>query len=217
MKKIIIVGAGGAGAEALMVLRRLPQVGEALGFADDNPALHSQRLHGVSVLGPIAEVVRRFAGETAVVFHCSVGRNAVRQRLVAVLGGAGLQAITLIDPSAVVASDAVIGVGSYIGPLAFVGPGSTVGCHVLVNTGASVGHDSQLGDYAQLCPGARLSGHTRLGEGAFVGSNGVTLPGIEVGEWATIAAGSVAMRQVPARATVIGVPGKILATPSPTV
>jgi serine acetyltransferase len=37
---------------------------------------------------------------------------------------------------------------------------------------------------------------------------------VKVGAWATIAAGSVATRHVPAGAVVIGVPGKVALTPN---
>lgn len=219
-RKLVIVGAGGAGVEALWVARRMnsaagPPVWDAIGFADDNPSLSGRTIAGLPVLGTPARIIQD-AGLKAF-FYCAIGNNRQRQRQAEFWEAAGWQGATLIDPTAVVAPSAEIGAGSYIAPLAFIGPEVVLGRHALINTGASVGHHTVAGDFTQLCPGGRLSGHTRLGEGAFVGSNAVTVPGATVGEWATVAAASLVVRDVPPRVTAIGVPAKILAPASPTV
>jgi hypothetical protein len=52
----------------------------------------------------------------------------------------------------------------------------------------------------------------QLGDGVYVGCNATILPEVTVGAWATIGAGSVAMRDVPAGATLMGVPGRVVLT-----
>ncbi len=210
MKRLIIAGAGGAGSEALLVASRMRGEWELIGFCDDSPRLKGAFLEGVPVIGGIMEAIERFGGEK-LWFHCAIGRNEARKRTAEKLEAGGFLPATLVDPTAVVAPTAVIGAGSYVGPFVFVGPGSRVGRHVLVNVTASVGHDSSVGDYCQVCPGARLSGGTVMGEGAFVGSNGVTVPLVRIGEWATLGASSLAARDVPPRVTSIGVPAAVRA------
>ena len=217
---LIIIGAGGAGLEALWVARR--QTGErggsvgwnVLGFADDKPSLRGVGFDGAEVLGSSTELIARFRGRT-VKFHCAIGNNRVRARIAALWEQAGFGAATLVDPTAVIAGSASIGLGCYIAPSAFIGPAARIGEHVLINVGASVGHHVQIGDFGQLSPGARLSGYTVAGAGVLFGSNAVTVPGIQVGEWATVAAASLAVRPVPAGGTALGVPAKILAAPTP--
>lgn len=186
---------------------------DILGFADDNPDLEGNLIEGLPVLGTVTQVMREF-GPTDYGFHCAIGKNQLRQNLAGVFERAGFEAVALIDPSAVIAETAQVGPGSYVGPLSIVAPHVRVGRHVLINVGASIGHHSRCADFTQVCPGARLSGHTHLAEGAFIGSNGVLAPGVSVGEWATVGAASLAARDVPARATALGVPAKILAVPT---
>ncbi len=196
--------------EALFVATRMEGQWEPIGFCDDAPGLKGTVVAGLSVLDGIDGVVARL-GAQGVWFHCAVGRNDQRKRIAERIETAGFQAATLVDPTAVLAPSAAVGAGTYVAPLAFVGPGAHVGRHVLVNVSASVGHHCTVGDFAQLCPGARLSGGATMGEGAFVGSNGVTVPLVRVGEWATLGAASLAVRDVPPRVTALGVPAAVRA------
>jgi acetyltransferase EpsM len=213
MTKLILIGAGGAGLEALLVARRAG-IWCVLGFADDNASLHLQTIEGVTVLGGIESVLQEYGG-TTVSFHCAVGRNSTRKLITERFEAKGFRPATLIDPSSVLAPSAAVGAGSYVGPHVFIGPFASVGRHCLINTGSSIGHHTSVGDYSQVCPGVRLSGHTTLSEGVFVGSNGVTVPGVKIGAWTTLGASSLALRDIPPNATAIGVPAKVLASPSP--
>jgi acetyltransferase-like isoleucine patch superfamily enzyme len=51
---------------------------------------------------------------------------------------------------------------------------------------------------------------TRVGKGASIGSNATILSGISIGAGAIVGAGAVVTRDVPARATVAGVPARTL-------
>lgn len=211
---LVIIGAGGAGCEALWVARRMGAQGtgmtyKVLGFSDDAPALAGTMVDGLPVLGPVARILAEYGGR-GVYFHCAIGNNGARKKVAEQFEAAGFVAATLIDPSAVVAETARIGAGTYVGPQSNVSPFAQVGRCVLINTQVSTGHHAQVGDFAQLCPGARVSGNCRVEEGAFVGSNAVIAPGAGIGAWATLGATSFAIKNVPAGATAVGNPARIV-------
>ena len=217
--KILIIGAGGAGVEALWVAQRMMAAGKAPfggihGFAADNTKLAGTVVEGFSVFGTVEQMLGEFSGGL-LRFHCAIGCNRHRRAIAALLEAQGWEAVSLADTSAIVAESAQVGLGTYIGPLSIIAPCVKLGRHVLVNVGASIGHHSHCADFSQACPGARISGHARLGEGAFVGSNGVVAPGVSVEEWATVGAASLAVRDVPPKATVLGVPARVLPLPNP--
>jgi len=220
-RPLIIIGAGGVGVEALWVARRMndAQIGvqdgdwQFIGFCDDNPSLSGSTVDGLKVLGTCQQFLRNWTGG-ALFFHCAVGNNRQREKLVKLFEFPGFHAATLVDPSAVVAESAHIGDGSYIGAFTVVAPSAVIGRHVLVNTSVGIGHHSKLGDFAQVCPGARINGGCVVGERAFIGSNASLHPGISIGEGASVGANSFAIRSVKPHFSVMGVPARIMSRPS---
>lgn len=99
-------------------------------------------------------------------------------------------------------------------------PGARIGRGVFIDHGMGVviGETAEVGDGCLLFKGVVLGGvsqervwrHPRLGRSVVVGSNACVLGAIEVGEGARIGSGSVVIRDVPAGATVVGVPGRIV-------
>lgn len=211
--ELIILGAGGAAAEAALVATRMRDPGwRLLGFADDK-IQSGTIVVGYPVLGSINSVLGARTGSPKCMFHIGIGSNDSRGMLALLGEQLGLVFATLVDPSAVIADSAILGDGSYVGPHAFIGPYARLGRHVLVNVHASVGHHAEIGDFSQLCPGARVSGKCRAGSHSFVGSNGVVAPGVVLGERAIVGASSLAVRDVPDNVTAVGVPAKVLAAP----
>ena len=80
----------------------------------------------------------------------------------------------------------------------------------ILNTGAVVEHDNHIGAAAHVAPLAALAGNVRVGARALVGVGSAIRPGITVGEDAVVGAGSAVVADVPAGATVGGVPARAL-------
>jgi len=69
-------------------------------------------------------------------------------------------------------------------------------------------HDSIMGDYSSLLPYVHVAGDCFIGERVFVGSGARILGGLTIGDDAVIGAGAVVTKDVPAGATVVGVPAR---------
>ena len=99
-------------------------------------------------------------------------------------------------------------------------PGARIGRRVFIDHGMGVviGETAEVGDDCLLYKGVVLGGtslargkrHPTLRRGVTVGSNACILGPIEIGEGARVGAGSVVVKPVPAEATVVGVPGRIV-------
>jgi serine O-acetyltransferase len=100
-------------------------------------------------------------------------------------------------------------------------PGARIGRRFFIDHGMGVviGETAEIGDDVLLYKGVVLGGttldrvkrHPTLGNGVIVGSNAVVLGAIKVGDQAKIGSGAVVIRPVPAHATVVGVPGRVVA------
>jgi len=203
MESLLIVGAGGLGAEALWAAheRGLWQVE---GFVDDNPAL-GPRYAGLPILGGVSHVLEsRAAGR----FHCAIGKNSTRKRIAEQFLERGWKLVTLVHPSVIQAPGVTIGDGTYVGPGSILCPNAVIGAGVIINCHVSLGHDSLTGDFSQLCPGSRISGGCRIGELAFIGSNASLVQGVRVGANTTVGTNSLVVGNVGDNCTVIGVPAR---------
>jgi sugar O-acyltransferase (sialic acid O-acetyltransferase NeuD family) len=116
----------------------------------------------------------------------------------------------LVDPTAVVARTAALDAGTIVNALAVIGANTRLGRHVHVNRSASVGHDVTVAAYATLGPACALAAWVNVGTGAFVGAGAVLAPRVRIGDNAVVGAGAVVLKDVPARAVVVGNPAAII-------
>lgn len=86
--------------------------------------------------------------------------------------------------------------------------------------GVVVGETTEIGDNVTLFQGVTLGGtgkgrskrHPTLGDHVVIGAGAKILGGITIGEHVKVGANSVVLRSVPAHATVVGIPGKVVRT-----
>ena len=99
-------------------------------------------------------------------------------------------------------------------------PGATIGRRFFIDHGAGVviGETAEIGDdvlmYHQVTLGGtsldKIKRHPTLGNNVLIGMGAKIIGAIYVGDNAKIGANAVVTRDVPANATVVGIPGKVL-------
>jgi serine O-acetyltransferase len=99
-------------------------------------------------------------------------------------------------------------------------PGATIGRRVFIDHGMGVviGETAIIGDDCTLYHGVTLGGvswnqgkrHPTLGKGVVVGAGAKILGPFEVGDGAKIGSNSVVVKAVPAGATVVGIPARVV-------
>ncbi|MCX5685946.1 MAG: DapH/DapD/GlmU-related protein, partial [Candidatus Omnitrophica bacterium] len=142
---------------------------------------------------------------------------------------------TVIRPNTLIESDVEIGRGCHIGPFARLRPGVRIGDNVEVGNfvelvrariedNTKVKHHTYLGDTTvgkNVNVGAGTitanfdgagKNKTVIEDGAFIGVGAILIAPVVIGKRATVGAGAVVPKghNVPAGATVVGVPAKIL-------
>ena len=103
-------------------------------------------------------------------------------------------------------------------------PGAKIGSCVFIDHGMGVviGETAEVGDGCTIYQGVTLGGttlyrgekrHPTLGDGVVVGAGAKVLGGFKVGDGARIGSNAVVVKEVPAGATVVGIPGRIVEDP----
>ncbi len=206
-ERILILGAGGHGRVVLDILSLAPRR-RVVGFLDNNPAIAGRRIDGIPVYGPIDDL-QRVAGELDISgVVVAIGDNGTRRELTRRVRASGVALVNAIHPAATLASTVLLGKNVVIAAGAVICDRCQVGDSVILNTGCIVDYQTMVGEGSHVCPGVRIAGRVKVESGAFVGVGATVVPNVTLGCECIVGAGAVVISDVPALATVVGVPAQ---------
>jgi len=191
MKKLIIIGSGGHGAEIDDYINYNNRHSDSkiiiAGFLDDNPDNYNNYRFSAPLLGGVKEhIVNPVYNYLIGIADLKYRKFFVEQFLMN-----GAEFITFIHGTVYISPSAKIGKGVVIGPHVNLGPNTFVGDFSMINSRCSLGHDTIIGKYNFISPNVCFSGFSSVGDENLFGINSATIPGIRIGNNNKIAAGMV--------------------------
>ena len=207
-RKLLIFGAGEAGREVLnSIIKDINKINldfnwDVVGFVESNPALIGSLVGGVKVFS-LLEILDLNSNEE---FYacCPLINTENRQRIVNNdILALNFKLASIIHPSVVIATTAVLANGIVLYPNVVIGDNSHIGQGAIINYNCIIGHDVFIGANCFLGPGVILTGRCIIGENVLLGAGAICVPGIQIGNNSRIAAGIVATSNINANTTML--------------
>lgn len=155
------------------------------------------------------ELLYKAGWKLAFVSLGSIGKTAVRRNIFMNLKQIGYGLPVIVDPSAIIGRNTIIGAGTYVGKRAVVNSGTVIGEGAIINSGALVEHDCIIGDFVHISPGATVCGGVRIGNDSHVGASSVIRQSIRIGQKSIVGIGSVVVSDLPDNVTAFGNPCRV--------
>ncbi|CAI6084363.1 acetyltransferase [Cohnella sp. JJ-181] len=209
MNKPVVVLGGGGHAKVVAETLRL-QGAKIVGMTAPTSTDIAASLQIYPWLGNDAAIQQNYSTADIILINGigQVPQSRLRCRLYVDFKQKGYTFRSVIHPSAILASDILLGEGAQLMAGCIVQPSAEIGDNTLLNTRCSVDHDCRIGSHVHIAPGAVLAGGVIVEEEAFIGAGAIVIEGRRIGKGAVIGAGAVVVRDVPAGARYAGVPAK---------
>ncbi len=207
MMRLAIIGAGDLGVQ---VAWHASQTGEfnVCGFFDDVKQ-PGEIVEGIPVLGPSNSIETFYKSGQFDCLFIAIGYKhmAFRERLFEQYVGK-IPFATIIHPSAIVDSSAIIEEGSILYSGCVIDMNAHVGRNVLLNVGCVIAHHSSVGDHCFFSPSVSLAGFIQVGPKVNLGIGTLVIDNIQLCEGTKTGAGAVVISSTTEPGLYVGIPAK---------
>jgi sugar O-acyltransferase (sialic acid O-acetyltransferase NeuD family) len=167
-------------------------------IVDDNPALTDKTVLGVPILGgqqAIEDLYNRNLFDAAVV---SVSTSITfRQRTHNMLAKLNIPLANVIDPSARVQRNAVLGVGNVILAYCHIGACARIGDGNFLSPYVDIEHHCEVRDFCTFGPGVMMSSLVSIGVRVKFGTGVFIEPKVAIGSDSIIGSGAILTQDIP--------------------
>jgi len=201
-----IYGASGFGKEVLPLLKNYVKNNDKIYFIDDSSNL--QELNGYKVIS-FEEFISINSSNSYITI--AISNSKVREEITLKCEKNDIQLIDIKADNTILLDNINMGDGSILCPFVILTSSITIGKAFHANIYSYVAHDCIIGNYVTFAPAVKCNGNVHIEDHVYIGTGVIIHQGkpnkpLIIGKGATIAAGSVVTKSIPAGMTVFGNP-----------